>query len=381
MASPRIFIQLDREALPARTLQRLTELEMRQGDDAISVLRLRFALAQSGDGRYPLIDEPLLSPGAALQLQMAAPGGADRYVFAGFIAHIRPHFESIEANGYLDVVVYDPAIILDAEDRSASYPDASDADAAREILGRYGIAIDAADTAARHDKDDLLLVQRTTDWRFLLFLARRNGFVCYFAADENTGEPICRFEPLALDDDAQADLTILRDGANLTWVDFNVAYDRPRERHASAIDALAKRYVRTEVENRPASTGGSLFVDESADGLVRAGAQASSAHLRFPFPRDSALTAQGAGASLHDRLAIEVRGELDPSLYRNLLQPHRPVLIKGVGDRLTGAYYVRSVRTTMINGELAQSFVAVSNALERSGAEAFGRSAEEVDAA
>jgi pyridoxal/pyridoxine/pyridoxamine kinase len=82
-----------------------------------------------------------------------------------------------------------------------------------------------------------------------------------------------------------------------------------------------------------------------------------------------------------DSQVIEARGELDPGLYRNLLRPHAPVLIKGVGDRLSGVYYVRSVRTLMQQGELTQTFVAVSNALGRTGQEDFGQSAEEEPAA
>ena len=64
-------------------------------------------------------------------------------------------------------------------------------------------------------------------------------------------------------------------------------------------------------------------------------------------------------------------------MYRGLLRPHRTVLIKGVGDRLSGSYYVQELRTEMKDGTLSQSFVAVSNALGRKGAETFGQSAEE----
>ena len=41
-------------------------------------------------------------------------------------------------------------------------------------------------------------------------------------------------------------------------------------------------------------------------------------------------------------------------------------------------YYVQSVRTTLADGALTQSFVAVRNATGQTGAEDFGQSAEEV---
>jgi hypothetical protein len=78
-----------------------------------------------------------------------------------------------------------------------------------------------------------------------------------------------------------------------------------------------------------------------------------------------------------DHMSIEVRGALDPALYRSLLRPHRTVLIKGVGDRLTGTYYVNEVVTTVDDGALRQTFAGATNALGRRGSEDFGQSAEE----
>ncbi len=77
---------------------------------------------------------------------------------------------------------------------------------------------------------------------------------------------------------------------------------------------------------------------------------------------------------------IELRAELDPALYRGLLRARRPVLVRGVGRRFSGIYYVESVRTTLENARLLQTFVAVRNATGQSGDEQFGQSAEEVPA-
>ena len=77
---------------------------------------------------------------------------------------------------------------------------------------------------------------------------------------------------------------------------------------------------------------------------------------------------------------IELRAELDPSLYRGLLRARRPVLVRGVGRRFSGIYYVQSVRTTLEGATLLQSFVATRNATGQTGQEDFGQSAEEVPA-
>lgn len=381
MATGRIALYRDGAPIGARTLSRLTELELRQGDDGIGMLRLRFALAQGADGTYPLLDAEGMEPGTELSLALAAPGGSDQRMFTGYLAFLRPHFEAIEANSYVDVVAHDPAILLDAEERVASYPDASDADAAQEILSRYGITLEATPTDAQSAEDDHLLIQRSTDWRFLNDLSERNGYTVFFQTDPNDGTLKCVFGPPDLEAPPQADLTILRENANLTWIDFQISHTQPAQRVASAIDTLAKRLVRVDADTEVPVLGEELFNQQAAEGLSRVGSVTAQKFLRGATPRDTALNAHARGQMASDSHAIEARGELDPGLYRNLLRPHAPVLIKGVGDRLSGIYYVRSVRTLMTEGELNQSFVAVTNALGRSGAEEFGQSAEEEPAA
>ena len=377
MASGRFAVYIDGERLKNRVLNRLSELELREADNAMGTLRLRFALAQKAEGTFGVLDEEIFEPGAQISLELAAPGGTGQRMFTGYLAYLRPHFESIESNAYLDVLAFDPAMVLDAEERVTSYPDSSDTEAAGTILGRYGITLDADESGARWAEDDQLLIQRATDWEFLQRLARRNGFVVYFEPDPASGSPQCRFGAPKLNDEPQADLVTMRNNNNLTWVDFQVAHDQPARRVAAGINPIAKQIVRADRSSNVPAMGETLFVEEAEQGLIRTGAESVQRFLRSPMPNDSAINAAAAGQSSSDHMVIEARGELDPTLYRGLLRPHRTVLIKGVGDRLTGTYYVHSVRTVQKDGALVQSFVAISNALGRSGHEDFGQSAEE----
>ena len=377
MATPRFSIEINGTRLPAAALGRLDALELTEADNAPARLALRFKLGQGADGTYGLLDDGPFEPGADIRLTLAAPGGLDQILFAGHLSHLRPHFEEPEANSFLEVLAADPAMVLAAEERVASYPDAADSDAASQIVGRYGYQTEIEETAAQLAADDMLLIQRADDWTFLRHLAARNGFVAYFEPDPQSGDPICHFHPRKTDDPPQADLTILRENTNLAWIDFEIAQDRNEKRVAHAIDAVAKRMVRADGTAAPESMGDGLVTTEAAEGLGRAGATGSLRFLRGALPRDDALNAHAEGRGAEDHLAVEARGELDPALYRGLLRPHRTVLIKGVGDRLSGTYYVQELRTEMKDGTLAQTFVALSNALGRKGAEAFGQSAEE----
>jgi hypothetical protein len=125
-----------------------------------------------------------------------------------------------------------------------------------------------------------------------------------------------------------------------------------------------------------------LVVDDAAaaveEGLKAAGATGSVGLVRDPFPLDEAIGTETTAATDAARLVIELRAELDPALYRGLLRARRPVLVRGVGRRFSGVYYVQSVRTTLEEATLVQSFVATRNATGQTGQESFGQSAEEV---
>ena len=112
-------------------------------------------------------------------------------------------------------------------------------------------------------------------------------------------------------------------------------------------------------------------------GLTDAGATAAAALLGDPF-LDEAIGAEATAATDAARFAIELRAELDPALYRGLLRARRPVLVRGVGRRFSGVFYVESVRTTLENATLTQTFVARRNATGQTGGESFGQTAEEV---
>ena len=377
MPSPRFSITVDGTRLDAGTLSRVQSVEVQEGDDMMARAVIKFRLAQAADGSYAILDGGPFEPGSEIRLTMAAPGGTDQVIFCGLLSHLRPHFEEPEANCHLEVVACDHAMVLAAEDRVASYPDASDSDAAAEILDRYGITLTADETDARLSKDDMLLIQRADDWSFLRHLAARNGFATYFEPDPASGDPACHFHARKLDDPPQADLTILREGANLEWLDVQVAHDRPEFRSAIGIDAVPKRIVRGDQPSVEAVLGEALFASQAAAGVGRAKATGTVAHLRGALPRDAAIVAHARGRIARDHMAIEARGALDPALYRGLLRAHRPVLIKGIGARLTGTWYVTEVVTVLTEGRLRQTFAAVTNALGRRGHEPFGLSAEE----
>lgn len=378
MVTPLISVMTNGERLEGRLLDRLSHLEVRESDGDPTVATLRFRLIQRPTGDYSPIDDDIFAAGERLAIAIAAPGGVAQRLFDGFATHIRPHFEEIEANCYLEVIGMDAAVVLDAEERIAAYPDVSDQEAAEQILNRYQIPLTSDSTASRQTEDGQLLVQRGTDWQFLKRLAQRNGFVLYFDYDVAEDGVVAHFHRPRVDEPPQADLTILRENQNLTWVDFQLTMTGPVRHIGSAIDPIKKQIIRADETPELEPMGEEGLANAVEDGLKSAGAASAQVILRDPFPSDPAINATATGATALARFFVEARGEIDPALYRGLLRARLPVLIKGVGAKFSGTYYVRSVRTVLQEGQLTQTFIAVRNALSQSGLEDFGQQAEEV---
>lgn len=377
MPDPRFSVSVGGRPLDGDALAHLCRVEVREGDGDPSVAALRFNLSQRADGTYGPLDDDVFAPAARVRVDVEAPGGRLVALFHGYVTHLRPHFETIESNAYLEVLAMDAAALLDAEERAHAYPDATDAEAAAEVFRRYGIALEARATSPRHEARGALLVQRSTDWAFVQRLARRNGFACYLEPDARTGEERAHFRPRDLHGDAQADLTILRDGANLAWVDLQVRATGPARVAGASIDPIAKRLIRAAGDPAHDPLGEASLGALLERSLRGAGATGSKALLRDAPPLAAALEAEAAAATDRALFAVEARGEVESALYRSLLRARRPAVIKGVGRTFTGLYYVRSVRTVIDEGALTQTFVAERNALGLSGREEFGRRAEE----
>jgi hypothetical protein len=376
----KVNVSLAGSRLDGAVLARLVRVDIRESDDAATVAILRFRMAQEPSGEFFPLDQDIFQAGTTLAVDLAAPGGLPARLFDGYVTHLRPHFESIEANCYLEVLGMDAVVLLDAGERVATYPDATDAEAASDILERYQLTGQVADTPARHKLDGQLLVQRESDWRFLRRLARRNGFCCYFEHDAEAGEVVGYFGPPATEAAPQPDLSILRAGANLRWIDFQHTMTGPVGALGAAIDPIAKRLIRADGAGSLEPMGDTGATSAIESGLGAAGANTLRSMLRDPTPIEAAITAEGAAATDAAGFTLEARGEIDPALYRGLLRARRPVLIKGVGRRLAGVWYARSVRTVLDDGALTQTFVAGRNAFEPSGNEEFGQEAEEVEA-
>jgi len=378
MPNPRVNVLVDGTAVDASVLGALTRAEVRESDCDPSVLALRFNLDQLDNGEFSPLDDGPFDPGAVISFEAEPPGGLTTRIFEGPLTHVRPHFETVAANAYLEILAMDAAVLLDAEEKIAAFPNMTDSDAAQQIVSAYQLTLEADDTSVNYDEDRQLLIQRGTDWRFLQQLARRNGLRFYFEYDDSRQQVLAHFAAPDVNGTPQPDVVILQDDQNLNWADLQLLATGPVKVTGAAIDPIAKQVVRGDGTPALPVVGADDAAQAVESGLTQGGANAAAMLLKDPFPLDEAIGAAATAATDQARFVIELRAELDPALYRGLLRARRPVLVRGVGRRFSGIFYVESVRTTLEGGTLLQSFVARRNATGQSGSESYGQSAEEV---
>ena len=381
MPSPRINLLSGGTAVPSGVLAQLTRAEVRESDTDPSVLALRFTLVQMANGEFSPLDDGVFEPGSAISFEVEPPGGVVQRIFEGVVTHLRPHFETIPSNAYLEVLGMDAAVLLDAQEQVVAWPNTTDSDVVSQVLSNYQITVQAEKTPVQYDEDRQRLTQRGTDWRFLQHLAQRNGFRFYFEYDTSARELVAHFGPPDVSGTAQPDVVLLQDTQNLTWADLQWTSTGPVKVTGATIDPIGKQIVRGDGSPSLDVMGSDDAADAVESGLTGAGASGATALLDGAFPLDEAIGAQASAATDDARMVIELRAELDPALYRGILRARRPVLVRGVGSRMSGIYYVTAVRTTVESGQLMQSFVAVRNATGLAGQEDFGQSAEEVPSA
>jgi hypothetical protein len=69
--------------------------------------------------------------------------------------------------------------------------------------------------------------------------------------------------------------------------------------------------------------------------------------------------------------AITAEGDLDTSAYGSMLRARRPVLVRGLGQRFSGAYYVERVQHLLNGDTYSQHCSLRRNATGLQGTEAF----------
>lgn len=315
---------------------------------------LTFETRRDEQGRWTVQDAGVLVPWARIVIA-AAFGSRSEEIMRGYIREVNLETPQDAGAAQLKVQCQDDSIRLDRTHRRVTWGTedlpSSDTMILNQILPPYGLTVDPEGEAGQ---DHLVgLAQDDTDIKFLKARAEFNGYELifrqgqvYFGPMRLTADPQDTIMVYAGTDTNCLSLTVRADGHQADAV----AYDAP----AQSGDTTSPETVSPDLPQLGTTHAGSENAGlEEFVWRLSAEAGADAQRLR-------AVAQQKANDLDIHRLQGE--GELDGTLYGHVLQTGLPVGVDGLGEWMSGIYYVDSVNHSFTAQGYRQRFRLLRNA-------------------
>lgn len=296
---------------------------------------LSFETRRDETGKWTVQDAGILVPWAQIVIS-AAFGTRVEEVMRGYIREVNLETPADAGAAQVKVACQDESIRLDRAHNRVTWGTAdtpsSDTQVLDQILGAYGLSRDPESGAGQ---DRLVgVAQDDTDIKFLKARAEFNGYELIFR------EGSVYFGPMRLSGQPQ-DTILVYAGADTNCLSLNVRADG-HQADAVAYDAPATSGSTTTPET--------VSPDLPLLGTTHAGSDSAglepfvwklSAEAGADAERLRALAQMKANDLDIHRVLGE--GELDGTIYGHVLKVGLPVPVDGLGDWLSGVYYVDAV--------------------------------------
>jgi phage protein D len=378
MAHQVMEVAFDGEPVDEAFYADVATLTVEEDAELGSILRLRQATRQADDGSWSYLEDDRLALLTRVSARLGF-GGDLEPVFDGYVTAVDLSLGSEPGNGQVEVRGMDTSVLLSLEEKVATWPDLTDSDIVQQIVGGYGVRLEAEPTPTTHQEADTTVVQRGSDLEFVRLLARRNGYEFYFETDRDSGDVVAYFRPPQLDAAPQRDLAVrFGDQSNLRSFTAHLSAQRPLNVKAQQLDVKANSPNTAEVgdtsfrklgrDDLGSLVGGPL-------GSLVTPAQAPAQMLVLGPPTSNATELRTIAQAVRDEAGwfITAGGEVNGEAYQAVLRPHRLVLVKGAGSLYSGAYYLtRVVHEVHGDGGYGQRFEGRRNARGLDGGERFG---------
>ena len=314
-------IKVNGEAVPRE--HALQALSVTAAANRIASARLTYVDGAAGQGDFPLSNQALFAPGAAVEISAGA-GSNPALVFKGTVTGIRLKVREASPSTLI-VECRHAASRLTLVRRSANFFDKTDGDAMSSLLSAAGLSGDVDSTSVSHKQ---LVQHDCSDWDFINARAAANGLlVLTRAADLVVKKP-----------ELASAAAELRFGATLLEIDAEV----DGRGQAAAVQVLtwvaADQAVSTTDGETPAfKPPGNFNPDSLADG-----AGAAALLLRHAALDAAEASALAAATWQTTRLDL-ASGRLKCAGIATLL-PGDTVKLSGVGERFSGDVLISGVR-------------------------------------
>jgi len=312
-----------------------------------------FETRRDEQGQWAVQDAGVLLPWEPVLIE-AVFGERTEEVMRGYIREVKTDYPENAGSAQVKVECQDDSIRLDRHhNRKAWGADSptSDTQVLSEILSSYdGLSPHPENGAGQ---DSLVVNQDDTDIQFLKKRAEFNGYELIFAEGQ------VYFGPMRLDADPQ-DTILVYAGQDTNCLSFTanadghqadaVAYDAPAESGSGSSEQVVRPNLKVM---------GTMHADSSSQGLEdftwkMSGEAGSDANRLQDMAQQK--------ANELDINKVKGEGELDGTLYGHVLKVGFPVPVDGVGDWLSGTYYVDKVSHHFNFQGYRQRFTLLRNA-------------------
>src|SRR5262245_38670411 len=315
------------------------------------VATLVFESRREPSGRWTVQDAGIFKPWEPITIA-ASFGATTEEILRGFVREVQADYPEDPGATTVTVECRDQSLALDRRHVRKVWggeQPTTDRTILEEILGGHGLAVHSD---SGRGLSNLVLNQNATDVRFLQTRAEANGYELifepgrvYFGPLRVKGELQPTILTYAGPDTHCVSLAISADAHRPDKVAFDVAAATGTE---SVEQVLAPDLALLGPRSAASSAAG---LPEFVWRLERQGS-----------PDVEELRARALGRANEEALKVRAVGKLDGSLYDHVLRVGRPVPVDGVGDLLSGTYYVDSVTHTFNLDGYQQAFTLLRNA-------------------
>ncbi|HEX7839010.1 MAG TPA: hypothetical protein VF469_16140 [Kofleriaceae bacterium] len=320
----------------------LRELSAETSRDEVSTATLVFETQRDEHGRWTVQDQAIVAPWKRIVIEVAF-GSYTEELFRGYIREVVADYPAELGGSTVTVECQDDSLALDRQqmrrswgvDRSAcdgpTEVPVSDGDIVQQITGEHGLSLAAG---SGDGLGNLVLLQDSTDIKFLQARARANGYELYFRRGE------VYFGPMQLDAAPQDGTILVYAGTDTNCLSLSVRSDGHRPNQV-AVDLAPTEG--TDIVRKEIASDLPLLGTESADAAGDGLADFTWLLSREGSYDEDELTARAQQKANDFALRISAEGELDGTLFGHVLLPGLPVAVDGTGDWLGGVYYVDHV--------------------------------------
>lgn len=351
---------------PPSVMDSIEHIEAESKIGIATILRLRLATSLSDDGnRWVIVDDDVFARLTTIRLIVSVGIGLPAVVFDGVVIETKLALSSDPGVSSLEVIAMDATALMNLEEKVRQWPNMPDSAIASLILAEYGLIPIVVPTQPTRVQLDTTVTQRDTDIRFLRHLAQRNGFDVYVKPSPVPGVIDGHFHPPMLDVPPQGVLSVdMGEATNVS--SFEVRYEmlRPTTAAVWGVDARG-------VDNQPADADGGQLTELGRRAVLDGDRPRRTMLSTTGLSVTGELQTLAQAAVDRSTWAVTAEGELDTSVFGDVLQTAAPVLVRGAGTTFSGTYFVERVLHRLEEGRHTQQFTLRRNAIEPTGLEVY----------